>query len=81
MHEHHCPGQDQRYWRPEDILQIACPVCGAEIEFWKDEPVRICAACQQEIRNPRMDLGCAKWCKEAHACLGKETEQPSGTST
>ena len=29
-----------RYWKPEDIFTAPCPHCGAEIEFWKDEPVR-----------------------------------------
>jgi predicted amidophosphoribosyltransferase len=65
-----CPGQDMRSWKPEDIFEVACPSCGDEIEFWKDEPVRVCAKCGREIRNPRMDLGCAKWCKSAEQCLG-----------
>ena len=72
MSETHCPGQDQRFWKPEDIFQVACPKCGAEVEFWKDEPTRVCGACKNEIRNPRRDLACAKWCKEAEKCLGKE---------
>jgi hypothetical protein len=72
MSDVHCPGQDQRYWKPEDIFQVACPHCSAEIEFWKDEPVRICGGCKREVRNPRLDLACAKWCKEAEKCLGKE---------
>jgi len=59
-----------RYWRPEDIFDVACPRCGAEIEFWKDEPVRVCPSCKAEVSNPRMDVGCAKWCKHADECLG-----------
>jgi hypothetical protein len=62
-----------RNWKPEDIFDVACPSCGEEIEFWKDEPFRICSACTTEIRNPRIDLGCAKWCKSAAECLGAET--------
>ena len=67
-----CPGQDQRYWKPGDIFFAGCQWCGEEVEFWKDEPVRVCAKCKREVRNPRMDLGCAKWCKEADKCLGRE---------
>jgi len=66
-----CPGQDMRYWTAEDIFYVACPYCDREIEFWKDEPFRLCSSCQKEVRNPRIDLGCAKWCKFADQCLGK----------
>lgn len=69
-----CPGQDMRYWIPADIFDVACPYCGTEIEFWKDEPVRLCPSCGVEVRNPRIDLGCAKWCKFAEACLGRNVE-------
>jgi putative nucleotidyltransferase with HDIG domain len=67
-----CPGQDQRFWKPQDIFDVTCPWCGEEIEFWKDEPVRVCTECEKEVRNPRMDLGCAKWCKFAQDCLGDQ---------
>jgi ribosomal protein S14 len=70
-----CPGQDQRYWKPEDIFDVRCPYCGREIEFWKDEPFRLCRSCGREVRNPRIDLGCAEWCAEADACLGRNVEQ------
>jgi hypothetical protein len=66
-----CPGQDLRYWTPKDIYEIACVACDTKIEFWKDEPMRICPGCKREVRNPRIDLGCAKWCKYANECIGK----------
>ena len=69
-----CPGQDTRYWKPEDIFEVACPSCGAEIEFWKDEPIRQCSACSMEVRNPRFDFGCAEWCEFAEECLGGDPE-------
>ena len=69
-----CPGQDMRYWTPEDIFDVRCPYCANEIEFWKDEPMRLCSQCQREIRNPRIDLGCAKWCKHADQCLGRDVD-------
>ncbi|MBN1542597.1 hypothetical protein JW992_10665 [candidate division KSB1 bacterium] len=69
MNAPRCPGQDQRFWKPEDIYDVICPSCGTEIEFWKDEPTRTCS-CGQIVRNPRIDLGCAKWCVHAKECLG-----------
>lgn len=69
MPESRCPGQDLSKWRPEDIAYAVCPSCGSEIEIWKDEPFRMCPGCQREVRNPRIDLGCAKWCASADQCL------------
>ena len=69
--ETRCPGQDMRNWKPEDIFWIACPKCGKEIEFWKDEPMRVCKNCKEEVQNPQINLGCAKWCKNGDKCLGK----------
>lgn len=63
-----------RYWTPEDIFDVQCPFCGEEIEFWKDEPARLCRTCGNEVRNPRINLGCAKWCKSAKECLGEIPE-------
>ena len=65
-----------RYWKPEDIFMAACPHCGAEIEFWKDEPVRQCPGCRKEVRNPKMDQGCAEWCKHRPECLGPVSDSP-----
>ncbi len=72
-----CPGQDQRNWKPEDIFLMACPWCAAEIEFWKDEPAHTCRGCGHSVRNPRLDLGCAKWCKSAKECLGALAQKDS----
>ncbi|MHB9138669.1 MAG: HD domain-containing protein [Victivallaceae bacterium] len=70
MTDFRCPGQDMRYWKPEDIFTLKCPNCENEIEFFKDEPFRICSSCKAEVRNPKINLGCAKWCKFAKECLG-----------
>lgn len=70
MGDQRCPGQNQQNWKPGDIFEAPCPWCGQAIEFWKDEPVRVCSGCQKEVRNPRIDLGCAKWCKASGQCLG-----------
>ncbi len=69
---HRCPGQDQQYWKPEDIFEIPCPYCGTMMEFWKDEPFLKCYHCERNVRNPRIDLGCAEWCKEADKCTGEK---------
>ena len=58
-----------RYWKPEDIFTVACPHCHVDIEFWKDEPVRLCPGCRKEVRNPKTDLGCAEHCKHGPECL------------
>lgn len=71
-----CPGQDRRFWTPKDIFDISCPHCGWEVEFFKDDPVRVCPGCGRDVRNPRIDLGCAKWCKFAEECLGRMSEDP-----
>jgi hypothetical protein len=68
-----CPGQDQRYWKPEDICEADCPKCGVSMEFWKDDPKRKCPGCGETVRNPKIDLGCAEWCKFAKQCFGDLT--------
>ena len=65
-----CPGQDLRFWKPEDIFEAPCPHCGTGIEFWKDDPARTCSGCGQRVKNPKIDTGCAEWCKYAEECLG-----------
>jgi hypothetical protein len=70
-----CPGQDMRYWTAKDIFDVSCPYCDNSIEFWKDEPFRLCRVCQKEVRNPRIDLGCAKWCKFGSQCLGRSADE------
>ncbi|MFC1498393.1 hypothetical protein ACFLS1_08000 [Verrucomicrobiota bacterium] len=72
---HKCPGQDPTRWKPEDITEILCPACGTSMEFWKDEPVRDCPKCKKHVRNPKLNLGCAEWCKFADDCLGTETKK------
>jgi hypothetical protein len=66
-----CPGQDTRYWKPGDIFEAPCPHCGRAIEFFKDESTRKCRGCHRLVTNPRMDFGCAAYCKYAEQCLGE----------
>jgi len=65
-----CPGQDMRFWKPKDVFEAPCPHCDAVMEFWKDDPFLRCTSCGRKVRNPKIDLGCAKWCKYAEQCLG-----------
>jgi len=65
-----CPGQDSRYWGSEAIYDEPCPACGVSVEFFKDEATRRCTGCGFRFRNPRIDIGCAEWCKFAEACFG-----------
>ena len=64
------PGQDMQRWTFDDIFEVLCPSCKESIEFWKDDPVLTCPACKKEVRNPRLNFGCAEWCKSAAECLG-----------
>ncbi len=65
-----CPGQDTRYWKEDAIFEVKCPFCGTEIEFFKDEATRKCPNCKKVVPNPKMDFGCAAYCKYAEQCLG-----------
>jgi putative nucleotidyltransferase with HDIG domain len=65
-----CPGQDSRYWKPGDIFEVKCSACGSAVEFFKDEVSRWCR-CGERIENPRVGLGCARWCGRAAQCLGR----------
>jgi len=65
-----CPGQDQRFWKPEDIFEVQCTGCGKNVEFFKDEPKLKCRKCGQIVINPKIDLGCAEWCQYAAQCIG-----------
>jgi hypothetical protein len=66
-----CPGQDMQFWKPGDIFEADCPVCGNKVEFFKDEATRKCKGCGKKMLNPKMDFGCATYCKYASECLGE----------
>ncbi|MCS7149573.1 MAG: hypothetical protein N2Z40_00550 [Caldimicrobium sp.] len=66
-----CPGQDLRYWREDAIFEVFCPFCKETMEFFRDDTVRRCSKCGKPVPNPRMDFGCAVYCKYAEACLGE----------
>ncbi len=65
-----CPGQETQYWKPGAIFEAKCPNCGGEVEFFKDEPSRICKQCGHRFVNPNMDFGCASYCRYAEKCIG-----------
>ena len=65
-----CPGQDTQFWGPDDIFTIECPKCGNAVEFFKDDIRRRCQSCGHMFLNPRLDLGCARWCQYANQCVG-----------
>lgn len=70
-----CPGQDQRFWKPEDIFEVRCPGCGQSVEFFKDEPKLNCRKCGRMVVNPKIDRGCAEWCQYAQQCIGVSIEK------
>lgn len=65
-----CPGQDSRYWKPGAVFEEQCPGCGAMLEFFKDDTSRLCRSCGHHMVNPRMDFGCAAYCRHAAQCIG-----------
>jgi HD superfamily phosphohydrolase YqeK len=65
-----CPGQDSRFWESGAIFEVKCPQCGHDVEFFKDESTRKCKSCGHKFVNPKMDFGCASYCKFAEQCLG-----------
>lgn len=66
-----CPGQDSRFWKPDDVYEVPCAHCGEKIEFFKDDLRRKCRACGGYTVNPNNDLGCARWCKFGAECLAQ----------
>ena len=75
-----CPGQDKRFWNSDSVFEAPCSNCGLAMEFWKDEPRQRCKHCGENVLNPKIDLGCAKWCKFAEDCLGIKALPGSGVS-
>ncbi|MGM0453133.1 MAG: HD domain-containing protein [Thermodesulfobacteriota bacterium] len=66
-----CPGQDSRFWKPGSIFETQCPNCSKSVEFFKDDPTRKCNHCGHRFANPKMDFGCAAYCKFADQCIGE----------
>lgn len=75
-----CPGQDTRFWTPKDVYEIPCPACGNMVEFFKDDPSRKCEKCDTRFRNPRIDMGCAKWCAYAAECIDYQGDEDTAVS-
>jgi len=65
-----CPGQDTRFWKPNDVYAVECPKCGNSVEFFKDDIRRRCQNCGHMFINPKLNLGCARWCQFADQCVG-----------
>ena len=70
-----CPGQDMQFWGPRDIYSIDCPNCGKPVEFFKDDVRRRCQKCGHLFLNPKLDLGCSKWCQFAEQCIGTMSKE------
>lgn len=65
-----CAGQDKRFWEFDSIFESQCPKCGQTMEFFKDDVDLTCKKCGARVLNPKMDFGCATYCKYARECLG-----------
>ena len=65
-----CPGQDTRFWKPNDVYTVECPQCSKPVEFFKDDIRRRCKECGHMFTNPKLNLGCSRWCQYADQCIG-----------
>lgn len=65
-----CPGQDTRFWKPNDVYTVECPKCSKPVEFFKDDIRRRCKECGNMFINPKLNLGCSQWCQYADQCIG-----------
>ena len=65
-----CPGQDQRFWKHDYIFEVQCPGCDSKMKFFKDESKLKFRKFGRAVLNPKINLGCAEWCKYAEQCLG-----------
>ncbi len=74
-----CPGQDTRFWKPDDIFELACTECGSRVEFFRDDASRRCPGCGRRIQNPKLTMGCAQWCSHAKECLGYDPRSVAGS--
>ncbi len=74
-----CPGQDMQYWDSDAIFNVNCPECDKSVEFYKDDTTRKCGNCGHRFVNPKMDFGCAAYCKYAEQCLGTLPEEFIGS--
>jgi hypothetical protein len=63
-----CPGQNTAWWTKDDIFEIECPNCKTSIEFFKDDQTRKCSKCRHKFYNPKLDMGCAEYCKFVDKC-------------
>ena len=81
MEQMKCPGQDTRFWKPDDIFTAECPKCGADIEFFKDDARRRCAWCGHMFYNPKISLGCAEWCQYAEKCVPELMQEKKAAQT
>lgn len=64
-----CPGQDTRYWTPDDVAEVACAHCGTVIEFFPDDLLRKCPSCGHPKSNPKFNMACLEWCQQAEKCM------------
>ena len=64
-----------QYWESDAIFEVNCPECDHPVEFYKDDTTRKCGQCDHRFVNPRMDFGCAAYCKYAEQCLGTLPEE------
>ena len=66
-----CPGKDTL--RNAKITEKKCPNCGNIVEVFSCDTEVVCGKCGFTIYNDA--LTCARWCRYAESCLGKDMYQ------
>jgi DNA-directed RNA polymerase subunit RPC12/RpoP len=50
-----CPREDPQNLSLGDVFEMACPQCGAKIEFWKGDAIAKCPKCGARVENPHAE--------------------------
>ncbi|MCU0821523.1 MAG: hypothetical protein MUC95_03500 [Spirochaetes bacterium] len=74
MIETRCPGQDLKFFDPDDVFDVVCQKCSCSVEFFKNDFKRACPDCGATVYNEKFDIGCARWCPRAEECLGYDVK-------
>ncbi|MBC8234101.1 hypothetical protein H8E77_31525 [bacterium] len=65
-----CPGSKSVREPVPEVF--TCPNCGAEVEIWTHEHMRICNSCGKTVVREIDTVWCIQWCPYAKDCIGVE---------
>ena len=62
-----CPGRDRSSWTADDIFDVACPFCGTQTEFFRDDMKRTCPGCGARVEFFKDDM--KRDCPSCGGCI------------